>query len=215
MAAMLLGKKIGMTQIYDEDGVVVPITVIQAGPCDVMQVKTEDTDGYNALQLGFDDIKPPRRKKPQIGHAKKAGVNPKYFVRELRLADAPENEPGDTLTVEVFDEINYVDVIGTTKGRGYAGVVKRHGFKGQLASHGVERKHRSPGGIGSNSGSAGTSRGIRKGKKMAGHMGHERHTTKNLKLVGIDKDNNLLLVKGPVSGCRNGYLVVAQAKTKQ
>ena len=214
MATMLLGKKIGMTQIYDENRVLVPVTVIQAGPCSVTQVKTQDVDGYDAIQLGYHDIKPSRQKKPQIGHAAKANAKPKRFVREVRLDAPAEQELGDELTVSVFDEVKYVDVSGTTKGKGFAGVVKRWGFKGQLASHGVERKHRSPGGIGSNTGSAGKSVGIRKGKKMGGHMGDVSCKTRNHQLMAVDVENNLLLVKGSVAGSRNGMLVVAQARTK-
>lgn len=211
--AMLLGKKIGMTQIYGDNGDAVPVTVIQAGPCTILQVKTKETDGYCGLQMGYDDIKPSRRKKPQIGHTKKAGSVPMRFVREWRLADEVDKAVGDKLTVELFDEVKYVDVIGTTKGKGFAGVVKRHGFKGQLASHGVERKHRSPGSISVAPGACG--RSIKKGKRMAGHMGNVRCTTRNHPLVGIDKENNLLLVKGSIPGPCNGYVMVSQSKTKQ
>lgn len=214
MATMLLGKKIGMTQIYDENNVMVPVTVIQAGPCTVTQVKTEETDGYHALQLGYEEVKASRQKKPQIGHAKKANSKPMRFVREVRLDGPAENEAGDEMTVGVFEEIKYVDVSGMSKGKGFAGVVKRWGFKGQLASHGVERKHRSPGGIGSNSGSAGKSRGIRKGKKMSGHMGHVSCMTRNHQVMGVDVENNVLLLKGSVTGPRNGLVLVAQARTK-
>ena len=214
MTTMLLGKKLGMTQIYDDNGAMVPVTVIQAGPCPVTQVKTEDTDGYDALQLGFDPVKPSRVKAPQAGHAAKADAPVCAFVREVRLAAPGDVELGATLTVELFEGVDYVDITGTSKGKGFQGVMKRYGFKGQLASHGVERKHRSPGGIGSNSGSAGKSRGIRKGKKMAGHMGAERCTIQNCKVVGIDKENNLLLVKGPVAGSRNGYVMVKKAIKK-
>ena len=212
MVAALLGKKIGMTRIYDDKGVMTPVTVIQAGPCTIMQVKTTDSEGYNALQIGFGEVKRTRRKKPQVGHAKIAKTTPKAFVREVRLADAPAQAVGEELTVAVFEEVKYVDVVGTSKGKGFAGVVKRHGFKGQLASHGVERKHRSPGGIGETSGSLG--RGIKKGKRMAGHMGHVRCTSCNRKVVGIDPENNLILVKGPVVGPANGYVLVSKAKTK-
>ena len=211
---MLLGKKIGMTQVYDDNDVIVPVTVIEAGPCTVMQVKTQQTDGYCAVQLGYDDVKAARQKKPQIGHAKKSGATDKRFVREFRIDQEPEQQVGDEISVTAFQDIKFVDVAGTTKGKGFAGVVKRHGFKGLEASHGVERKHRSAGGIGSNSGSAGTGRGIRKGKKMAGHMGHVRCTSRNLRLMGIDPENNLLLVKGSIPGPRNGYLIIAQAKAK-
>ena len=211
---MLLGKKVGMTKMYDEGGKSIPVTLIQAGPCSVMQVKTEETDGYDAVQIGYDDVKDSRRKKPAVGHAAKAETAPKYFVREDRLASPAEVELGQQLTVEIFEEITFVDVIGTSKGKGTAGVMKRHNFKGMDASHGCERKHRHPGGIGSNSGSAGTGRGIRKGKKMAGHMGHERCTTRNLKVMGIDTENNLIIVKGPIVGPNNGYVMVKKAKCK-
>ena len=211
---MLLGKKVGMTRMYDEGGKSTPVTLIQAGPCSVMQIKTEETDGYNAVQIGYDDVKDSRRKKPAVGHAAKADTAPKYFVREDRLESAAEVELGQELTVDIFEEITYVDVIGTSKGKGTAGVMKRHNFKGMDATHGCERKHRHPGGIGSNSGSAGTGRGIRKGKKMAGHMGSERCTTKNVKVMSIDKENNLIVVKGQIAGPNNGYVVVKKAKCK-
>ena len=215
MTAMLLGKKIGMSRIYDEKGTIEPVTVIQAGPCRVMQVKTDETDGYVALQLGFEDARKSRRKKPLIGHAQKANTTVKRFVREVRLDEPAEQQPGDELTVKVFEGVNYVDVIGTTKGKGFAGVVKRFGFKGMPASHGTERKHRHPGGIGSNSGSAGTGRGIRKGKKMAGHMGHIRQTSRNLRIISIDEENNLLIVRGSVPGPSKAYLMIRQSKTKK
>jgi len=212
MATALLGKKLGMTRIFDDKGVITPVTVIQAGPCAVMQVKTKESDGYNALQLGFGEVKPSRRKKPAVGHAKKANETVKAFVREVRLLDTPENEVGDTLTVEVFQEVKYVDVVGTTKGKGFAGGMKRYGFKGQPASHGTERKHRAPGSISVISGATG--RSIKKGKKMAGHMGCTRKTTRNHKVVAVDTENNLLLIKGSVAGAGNGYVMMSKAKTK-
>lgn len=210
--AMLLGKKIGMTQIYDENGVAVPVTVIEAGPCRVLQVKDSETDGYCAVQLGFGGVKSSRFKAPQVGHCKAADCEPKKVVREWRLDGPAEQQVGDDITVEIFADVKYVDVIGTTKGKGFAGTVKRHGFKGQLASHGVERKHRSPGSISVVSGATG--RSIKKGKKMAGHMGSVRCTTQNHAVVGVDVENNLLLVKGPVPGGRNGYVMISTAKTK-
>ena len=211
---MLLGKKVGMTRMYDEGGKSTPVTLIQAGPCSVMQIKSEETDGYNAVQIGYDDVKNSRRVKPAIGHAAKADTAPKYFVREDRLDSPAELELGQQLTVEIFEEIKYVDVTGTSKGKGFAGVMKRHNFKGMDATHGCERKHRHPGGIGSNSGSAGCSRGIRKGKKMAGHMGNEQCTVRNIKVMGIDTENNLIIVKGQIAGPNNGYVVVKKAKCK-
>ncbi|HSW44379.1 MAG TPA: 50S ribosomal protein L3 [Phycisphaerae bacterium] len=216
MAAALLGKKIGMTRVYTSEGVSVPVTVIQAGPCSVLQVKkTDSADGYNAVQLGFEDVKPHRSTLPMIGHAAGAGTGPKRFVREIRMETALSASRGDVWTVEVFSEAEtrFVDVIGTTKGRGFAGVMKRHGFGGQPASHGTERKHRSPGGIGGSAG-RGLGRCVKKGKRMAGQLGNARRTVKNQELVRVDKDNNLLLVRGSIPGPNGGYVIVRQAKTK-
>ena len=217
--AMLLGKKVGMTQVYDESGQLVPVTVIQAGPCAVMQVKTSEDNGYNAIQLGFDDVKPSRAKKPQTGHAKKANTAAKRFVKEMRLPDNAkiEYETGDSITVSVFEEEKLVDVTGTSKGKGYAGVMKRHGFGGFPASHGTERKHRAPGSISSFASDAGHGGNLKKGKRMSGHMGSERVTTKNHVLVSIDPEKNLLIVKGPVPGPAGSYCIVKSAlkKTKK
>lgn len=212
--AMLLGKKVGMTQVYAESGALLPVTVIQAGPCVVMQVKTAETDGYNAVQLGFDDVKSSQTKMPQVGSAQKAGTSPKRFVREMRLPDdaLPECEQGDSITVSVFAEQKYVDVIGTSKGKGYAGVMKRHGFGGFPASHGTERKHRAPGSIASYASNAGHGAGPKKGKRMAGRMGGCRVTSKNHELVGIDEERNLLIVKGSVPGPADGYCVISSAQ---
>ena len=211
---MLLGKKVGMTQVYDDSGELVPVTVIQAGPCVVMQVKTIKTDGYNAVQLGFDEIKPVRRKSPQIGHSRKANTTPKRFIREMRLsAEAePQYEPGSSVTVSVFEKDKIVDVVSTSKGKGFAGAMKRYGFGGFPASHGTERKHRAPGsqaGYGTDRGHGGN---IKKGKKMAGHLGNCRVTAKNHKLVDIDEEKNLLVVKGSVPGPAGGYCIVRSAK---
>ncbi len=214
MLAGILGKKIGMTQVYDEDGKLQPVSVVQAGPCSVLQVKTVETDGYDAVQIGFEDVKTHRAKKPQIGHAAGAKTMPKKFVREIRLATPAEGvEPGQTVTVESFRDVAFVDVVGETKGKGFAGVMKRYGFKGQPASHGVERKHRSPGSISGHSTNLGTGPKLRKGKRMAGHMGDARCTSRNHRLVGIDEENNLLLIKGPVPGANGGYLIVRVSKT--
>lgn len=212
--AMLLGKKVGMTQVYVDSGALLPVTVIQAGPCVVMQVKSTETDGYNAIQLGFDDMKSSRRKMPQIGSAQKAKSSPKRFVREMRLPDgaAVEYEQGDSITVSVFAENKFVDVVGTSKGKGYAGVMKRHGFGGFPASHGTERKHRAPGSIASYASNAGHGAGPKKGKRMAGRMGGCRVTMKNHELVGIDEDRNLLIVKGSVPGPAGGYCIVCSAQ---
>lgn len=218
MIAAILGKKIGMTQVYDEAGKIIPVTVIQAGPCTVMQVKIVDgRDGYHAVQLGFLDVKPHRSTKPEIGHAGKSGTGPKRFVREVRLGQPTEAKPGDVVTVEKFeaDQIKWVDVIGTTKGHGFSGVMKRHGFGGQPNSHGTERKHRSPGAIGSRAGTRGRGNAVKKGKPMSGHWGHERCTSRNQMLVRVDKDNDLLLVRGSIPGPNGSYVVVRQAKTKK
>lgn len=203
-----------MTQVYNELGKLVPVSVIQAGPCVVMQVKNTKTDGYNAIQLGFDEVKPVRRKKPQIGHAEKANTYPKKFVKEMRLPDNVEQqyEPGESVTVSVFSEDKYVDVVGTSKGKGFAGVMKRHGFGGFPASHGTERKHRAPGSISSFASNAGHGAGPKRGKKMAGHMGNCRVTTKNHDLVAIDEEKNLLIVKGSVPGPAGGYCIIRSAK---
>jgi large subunit ribosomal protein L3 len=212
--AMLLGKKVGMTQVYNELGELVPVSVIQAGPCVVMQVKGAETDGYNAIQLGFDEVKPIRRKKPQIGHARKAKTEPKKFIKEMRLPDGLEQEykAGDSVTVSVFSEEKSVDIIGTSKGKGFAGVMKRYGFGGFPASHGTERRHRAPGsqaGYGTDRGHGGN---IKKGKRMAGHMGNSRITTKNHDLIAIDEKKNLLIVKGSVPGPAGGYCIIRSAK---
>lgn len=211
---MLLGKKVGMTQVYDTAGKINTVTVIQAGPCTVTQVKTTDTDGYNAVQLGFDDVKESRRKKPALGHSKKAETTPKRFVRELRLSDKGSDDYnlGDQVTVSAFADVKYVDVTGTSKGKGFAGVMKRHGFGGFPASHGTERKHRAAGSISSFASDAGHGGNLKKGKKMAGHMGNVKVTTRNHKLISIDEEKGLLIVKGAVPGAAGGYVVVGLSK---
>lgn len=212
--AALLGRKVGMTRVYDAKGTVVPVTVVHAGPCVVTQVKTADSkDGYNAVQIGFEDIKERRSTKPLVGHCQAhAKTGPKRFFRELRLAAVPTITPGSTLDVSTFDAIKYVDVVGISKGKGFQGVMKRWNFGGQPASHGTERKHRSPGGIGGGQASRGHGRAIKKGKKMAGHLGSEQVTARNLALVGVDKEKNLLLIKGTVPGANGGLVFVRQAK---
>jgi len=214
MLAAILGKKIGMTQVYDETGVLHPVTVIQAGPCSVLQVKTVQSDGYSAMQLGFEDVKVQRAQKPAIGHARQADAKPKKYVREFRLGeDQMDVEQGQTITVEAFEDVEVVDVVGTTKGRGFTGGMRRYGFKGQLATHGVERKHRSPGSIAGHSSNAGTGPKIKKGKRMAGQYGNVRRTMRNQRLVSIDKENNLLLVRGAIPGPNGGYVMVRTSKT--
>jgi len=207
MAKGLLGQKIGMTQVYDEAGRIVPVTAIEAGPCVVLQVKTAAGDGYEALQLGF--ATKPRRtvNKPAAGHFKKAKSEPKRFVREIRMDSAAEYEQGVTIGVEALDGVKYVDVSGVTKGRGFAGVVRRWRFSGGRASHGATT-HRAPGSIGS---SADPSR-VLKGTRMGGHMGVASRTVKRLAVVKIDVDKNLLLVKGSVPGPNGGFLMIREAR---
>ena len=209
----LLGTKIGMTRVVVERGVVEPVTVVKAGPCVVLQVKSVGTDGYDAVQLGYEDAAPHRSTMPMIGHAARASTGPKRFVRELRLTGPATVSQGDVLTVEQFVDakVEHVDVSGSTKGKGFAGVMKRHGFGGKEATHGVERKHRSPGSIGGHA-ALGTGRGVKKGKRMAGHMGNCRVTTKNHELVSIDEEKNLLVLKGSVPGPAGGYCVVRTAQ---
>ncbi|MGN6368144.1 MAG: 50S ribosomal protein L3 [Phycisphaerae bacterium] len=213
--AALLGRKVGMTRVYDEKGTIIPVTVVQAGPCVVTQVKTEDgKDGYNAIQLGFEDIKERRSTKPVVGHCKKTGqTSPKRFFREVRLDGKPSHAAGSTVDVSLFDTIKFVDVSGTSKGKGFQGVMKRWNFGGQPGSHGTERKHRSPGGIGGGQGTRGHGRAIKKGKKMAGHLGDESVTTRNHLLVSVDKEKNLLLIKGALPGANGGLLFIRQSKT--
>jgi large subunit ribosomal protein L3 len=203
----LLGRKVGMTQIYEGDGTAVPVTVLECGPCKVLQVRTAERDGYHALQLGFADKKRKSATQAERGHAKKVDAEPKQFIREIRQGAAADGvTEGQTLTVEVFNEIKRVDVTGTSKGRGYSGVVKRHGFKGLRASHGVKRMHRHPGSSGPSADPSHTRKGIRK----PGQYGHARITVRNLKVVRVDPTNNLLLIRGAVPGPNGGFLVVRQ-----
>ncbi|MCH8147153.1 MAG: 50S ribosomal protein L3 [Planctomycetes bacterium] len=214
MTPALLGTKIGMTRVLEGNGDAVTVTVVKAGPCVVLQRKTVETDGYEAVQLGWEDVRPHRSTMPQIGHAAKAKTGPKRFAREIRLAEPTELKQGDVVTVEQFSEgVAYVDVAGMTKGKGFAGVMKRHDFGGKEASHGVERKHRSAGGIGG-SANAGMGRGVKKGKRMAGHMGDVRCTATNLRLVKTDCENGLLLIKGSVPGSNGSMVVIQKSKKK-
>ena len=211
MPAALIGRKIGMTRLYDAAGNNVPVTIIEAGPCFVSQVKTEETDGYHAIQIGFEEIMPRRSTLPEIGHDAKAGIAPQRFHREVRLEAAGDYTAGQQLNVDLFENIKFVDVVGTSKGKGFQGAMKRHNFKGLSASHGTERKHRSPGSIASHATNRGYSGRPKKGKRMPGHMGDERVTVRSLPVIGIDKDKNLLLVKGPVPGAKQGLLVIREA----
>ena len=203
----LLGKKVGMTQLLQDDGTVVPVTVIQAGPCVVVQKKTKQKDGYDAVQLGFVEfVKPKRVKKPMTGHFKKANVAPARFIRELVVQGGEAANPGDKVMVDIFAQNELVHIIGTSKGRGFAGLIKRHHFRGGRASHG-SMFHRAPGSIGS---SAYPSR-VLKGMRMAGHLGNARVTVQNLLVARVDQENNLLFVRGAVPGPAGGYVVVEKS----
>jgi large subunit ribosomal protein L3 len=203
----LLGEKLGMTQVWDDSNRLVPVTVVKAGPCVVTQVRTADVDGYSAVQIAFGAIDPRRVNKPLAGHFAKAGVTPRRHLVELRTADASTYTVGQELTVETFAPGQAIDVVGTTKGKGFAGVMKRHGFHGLGASHGVQRKHRSPGSIGG----CATPGRVFKGIKMAGRMGQDRQTTQNLTVHAIDVERGLLLVKGPLPGSKGSLVLVKSA----
>ena len=200
----IIGKKIGMTSIFDANGKNIPCTVIEAGPCVVTQVKTPETDGYNALQLGFGDQKENRVNMPTMGHFKKAGVTPKKKMVEFRDFDG-EQQLGDTVTVELFEEGEFVDVAGTSKGKGFQGVVKRHNFRGVGdATHGQHNRLRAPGSIGAASYPA----RVFKGMRMAGKMGNERVKASNLQVMKVFPEKNLIVVKGAVPGAKNSYVII-------
>ena len=203
----VLGEKLGMTQVWDDNNKVVPVTVVKAGPCVVTQVRTPENDGYSAVQIAFGAIDPRKVTKPAAGHFAKAGVTPRRHLVEIRTDDATEYTLGQEVGVETFEVGQVIDVIGTTRGKGFAGVMKRHGFHGLRASHGVERKHRSPGSIGG----CATPGRVFKGMKMAGRMGSDRQTTQNLKIAGIDAERGLLLIKGAVPGPKGGLVFVRTA----
>ncbi|KAB7746632.1 50S ribosomal protein L3 [Nostocoides sp. F2B08] len=203
----LLGEKLGMTQVWDADNRLVPVTVIKAGPCVVTQVRTEGTDGYSAVQIGFGAIDPRKVTQPLSGHFEKAGVTPRRHLVELRTADAGDYEAGQELTAEVFEPGQRIDATGTTKGKGFAGVMKRHGFHGVSASHGAHRNHRKPGSIGG----CATPGRVFKGMRMAGRMGGVRQTTQNLTIHAVDAEKGLLLVKGAVPGPRGGIVLLRTA----
>ena len=204
----VLGTKLGMTQVWDADNRLVPVTVIEAGPCVVTQVRNAQADGYDAVQIAFGAIDPRKVTKPLTGHFEKAGVTPRRHLVELRTADAGDYSLGQEVTVETFEPGTPIDVTGKTKGKGYAGVMKRHGFHGLRASHGVERKHRSPGSIGA----CATPGRVFKGVKMAGRMGGKRFTVQNLVIQAVDTERNLILVRGAVPGARNATVLVRKAK---
>lgn len=215
MPVALIGKKIGMTRYFTPEGKNLPVTVVQVDPCVVTQVKTSDKHGYSAVQLGAEDVKARRSTMPMIGHDAKAGTSPKRIHREFRCADDAEANGysvGQELTLAALEGVKFVDVIGTSKGKGFQGTMKRHNFKGQIATHGVERKHRSPGSIGSHGTDRGHGAKIKKGKRMAGQMGNERVTVRSLDVVSVDLDKRLLLVKGAVPGAAEGDVVIRPAK---
>jgi len=210
----ILGRKVGMTRYFLEDGKNIPVTVIEAGPCVVTQVKTADRHGYSAIQIAFDDMKARNSTIPMIGHDAKAGSAPKRMHREVRVADdAAANgfQLGQVIDVSALDGTSYVDVIGTSKGKGFAGNMKRNNFKGMSATHGTERKHRTSGGIGSHGTDRGHGAKIKKGKRMSGQLGNEQITVRSLDVIKIDAEKNLLLVKGPVPGANDGYLFIRPA----
>ncbi len=206
MINTILGRKLGMTQIFDEEDNVVPVTVIEAGPCVISQVKTVDKDGYNAVQLGFGDIAEKKLNKPEKGHFKQAKVEPKRYLREVRIDQTEEVKVGDTVSVENFQDVKVVDVTGTSKGKGFQGTIKRWNFNSGPTTHG-SRNQRRPGSIGQ---CAYPGR-VRKGLHMSGHMGDERVTVKNLAVVRVDAEQNLLLVKGAVPGSKNALVQIRMA----
>jgi large subunit ribosomal protein L3 len=205
----ILGKKIGMTQIFEGEKLV-PVTVIEAGPNFVVQKKTEEKDGYTAIALGFDEKREKVTTKPEMGQFNKAGVKAQRFVKEIAVESVEGYDLGQEIKVDVLEGVEFVDIIGTSKGKGTAGVMKRHNFSGNRATHGVSRNHRLGGSIGMSAYPA----KVQKGKKMAGQLGNAKVTVQNLKLVRVDIENNLLLVKGAVPGAKNGYIVIKPAKKK-
>ena len=211
MKKAIIGKKVGMTQIFDEKGVVIPVTVVEAGPCVIAQKKTAGKDGYEAVQMGFGDIKPKRLTKPLKGHFDKSDVAPKKYLREFRFDDVESKNVGDIIKVDIFTEGEKVDVVGTSKGKGYAGVIKRWNFRRLKESHGTGPTVRHGGSIGSCSDPS----RVFKGKKMAGHLGAERVTVQNLQIVKVDIENNLIAIKGAIPGAKGSVVVIKDSvKTK-
>lgn len=201
----ILGRKIGMTQVFDDNGHAVPVTVVEAGPCHVAQIKRPETDGYSAIQLAFGTAK--KVNKPMAGHLAKANLEGARFLVELRVDDTAEYSLGAQIDAGIFEQGDVIDVVGVTKGKGFAGGMKRHNFKGLGASHGTQAKHRSPGSIGA----CATPARVFKGTRMAGHMGHRRVTTLNLKVIKADAERNVLLIKGAIPGPRGGLLMLRTA----
>ena len=206
----VLGEKLGMTQVWDDENRLVPVTVIQAGPCVVTQVRTDETDGYQAVQIAYGAIDPRKVNQPEGGHFAKAGVTPRRYSVELRTADAADYSLGQELTVETFAAGEKIDVTATTKGKGFAGVMKRHGFAGVSASHGAHRNHRKPGSIGG----CATPGRVFKGMRMAGRMGGVRQTTQNVTVHAVDVEKGLILLKGAVPGPKGGLVVLRTAAKK-
>ncbi len=203
----IIGRKVGMTQVFDDTGAVIPVTVIEAGPCYVTQVKTVETDGYSAVQLGFEEVEPRKLNLPQRGHLKKANRNLRV-LREFRVSDPDAYQVGQCIKADIFAPGQRVDVVGTTKGRGFAGAIKRHGFRRQPKTHGQTDRTRAPGSIG-----ACTWPGrVWKGKRMPGHMGNARKTVQNLEVVMVDAERNLLLVKGGVPGPNGGLVLIKEGR---
>jgi large subunit ribosomal protein L3 len=200
----ILGRKMGMTQVFDEQSRVVPVTVIKAGPCRVSSIKTSDNDGYAAIQLTFAEVPERRLSKPERGHLKKAGVPAARHLAELRLKEVGDFKVGQQIKADIFSKGERADVVGVSKGKGFAGVMKRHNFAGKAASHGTERKHRSPGSVGA----CATPSRVFKGLRMAGHMGHRRVTQLNLEVIEADPQRDLLLVRGAVPGPTGGVVLV-------
>lgn len=202
----LIGKKLGMTQMFEASGEVTPVSVIEAGPCPIVQVKTPEKDGYSAIQIGFGDIREKRNTKARLGHFKKAGVSPCRLLREVRVDDSSQFKVGESVDVKVFEGTDKVHVSGTSKGRGFAGTIRRHNFTAGPRTHGSHNV-RAPGSIGM----CATPSRVFKGKKLPGRMGGKRTTTRNLKLVEIDTENNLLYVKGSIPGANNGFVFIEKA----
>ena len=207
---MILGKKVGMTQIFENEQLI-PVTVIEAGTNFVTQIKTVEKEGYNAITLAYGDKKEKNTTKPELGVFKKAGITPKRFLREFKVENPQEFSLGQEIKLDVLEGIEFIDITGTSKGKGTAGVMKRHKFGGNRASHGVSRNHRLGG---SNAGGAASNSNVPKGKKMAGRLGAEKVTVQNLQVVKFDVENNLLLVKGAVPGPKNGFLIIKKAVKK-
>jgi large subunit ribosomal protein L3 len=213
MALSLLGTKVGMTRVYEASGAIVPVTVLRVGPCIVTQIRTVEKDGYSAVQIGYGDMKPRNSTIPLIAHDAKAGTGPKRRHAEFRCTpeEGGQFEVGQTLTAKELDDTMFVDLTSTSKGKGFAGVMKRYHFKGLCQSHGTERKHRSPGSIGGHASNRGFGGGLKKGKRMPGHMGAERVTTRSSKVVRIDHENGLVLVKGSVPGPNGATVMLRKA----